>query len=239
MEKIKSFGQADILTTTYVIAEKELMTSYDKSLEKLREIRKINRPADLYINYHKASETLYDSFKKSYSEYSKAAKEVRREEWYALICSDHFHPHFTSEQGVRFFTSDKEAENHQLPYRIIEELVSSFIFRAYEAASGEEDVASITDSLLAACTQLLRYLPEFEKRRPHYFIDPHSSKLGVMFQKYGTLTILIGGTSEIEYSYAHKQSIGTVRISGTAKLTKNLQNSKLIRKLLRLQGMPE
>ncbi len=235
MVKIKSLEPFEKSTATYVVADNELLTVYG-NLE--RDRRQTIVSEDVYLN-HKKSEILSESFKKTYFEYSKAVVDTRRQEWYDLISSDYFKPRFDIENGVSFFTSHEAADSHHLPYKVIEDLVSAFIFRTSETTLKKEEVASVTDSILMACSQLLRYLPEFEKRRPHYFIDSHSSKLGVMFQKYGTLTILIGSNSEIEYSYAHKQKVGTVRMSGTAKLTKSLHNSKFIRKLIRLQGMSE
>lgn len=157
----------------------------------------------------------------------------RRHAWYSYISKDSFCPSFTTELGVKFFSKENNI-SEDISYKQIESLINDFIIEKAEPGAAEKE--RIISSLLKACTQISRYLPEFEERRPTYFIDAQSSKIGVTFKGNGTLTLLIGETSEVLYSYAQKMDSGTVRITGTAKLTNYLKNSKNIWKILSLQG---
>ncbi|MGC8383946.1 hypothetical protein ACP3P8_11715 [Pseudomonas aeruginosa] len=93
------------------------------------------------------------------------------------------------------------------------------------------------DLILQALAQLARYLPDLQEKQPNYFLDIETYKIGVTLQGEGTVTLLIGKNSEVEYSYAQRQEKGTIRISGIAKLTTNVRNSKNIWKILNLQGI--
>lgn len=168
---------------------------------------------------------------------------AKRNHWYNLLESSKFKPEFDSTHGVRLFyknstISELPPEDVAPSYKDIEELASIHIMEAFKSSPLEQAEQRKT-SILKACAQISRYLPEFEQRRPCYFIDRYSPKIGVTFQDEGTLTLLVGETSEIEFSYARKLESGTIRITGTAKLTKHLRNSKNIWKLLALQGITE
>jgi len=159
----------------------------------------------------------------------------KRNRWYDELESSNFKPEFNSDNGVRFFHQTSSEVENTPSYRDIEALAGRYIKQAFDSVS-QQAAEEKKVLILNACAQLSRYLPDFEERRPHYFIDSHSSKIGVTFQGGGTLTLLIGATTEIEFSYAEKQQSGMTRVSGTAKLTKHLRNSKNIWKLLQLQG---
>jgi len=233
MEKTKTINKTAPTKSTHVVLGKEFITSYSLTEYKpqLKHLVKDN-------NFEQSLEYLGSYFELINNQ----ELENTRLNWYETISGENFRPRFSSENGVSFFMSEKDIEKSQMPYKIIEELVGSHLRKAYETAETEEkktDLIGLKESLLNACVQLLRYLPEFEKRKPKFFVDTRTAKLGVVFQKNGTLTLMIGDTSEIEYSYAQKQLAGTVRITGTAKLTKHIQNSKNIWKLLNFQGINE
>ncbi|MFT0179376.1 hypothetical protein ACMSIO_02825 [Pseudomonas benzopyrenica] len=186
---------------------------------------------DTYSNKHELDKTeLYVVNMHSENHRERIKK---RHAWYSFISKDSFRPSFTTELGVQFFSKEDNI-SEEVSYKKIESLVNDFIIEKTEPGALEKE--KIISSLLKACAQISRYLPEFEEKKPTYFIDAQSSKIGVIFKGNGTLTLLIGETSEVFYSYAQKMDSGTVRITGTAKLTNYLKNSKNIWKILSLQG---
>lgn len=120
----------------------------------------------------------------------------------------------------------EHCESYQIPEQRRERCRNS-------QAPGQNSV----DLILQALAQLARYLPELQEKQPNYFLDVETYKIGVTLQGEGTVTLLIGKNSEVEYSYAQRQEKGTIRISGIAKLTTNVRNSKNIWKILNLQGI--
>lgn len=221
-------------STYYVISHKEFIDSYELEINNFTEsIRpKFN---DSFTKYYSGT----------YRAHDKSLLRAERNRWYHLIESSNFKPEFDSRFGVRFFADQvvpfqEHTENleKRYSYKDIEALASKHIRDAFESNSYEQ-AEKLKLSILKACEQISRYLPEFEQKKPRYFIDGYSSKIGVTFQESGTLTLLIGATSEVEFTYAQKLDSGTTRITGVAKLTKHLKNSKNIWKLLGLQGVME
>ncbi|RRV33404.1 hypothetical protein EGJ86_17365 [Pseudomonas sp. o96-267] len=193
----------------------------------------------------KAQETIGSEFKSRFF-YTESLTEVcgqrdryfvdERLSWYDAIESGGLRPSIDRDGNVRLFSEGVKNSQHAKWCEIIEVMASQWIeresFRGGQAAEHKS-----VDLILQALTQLTRYLPELQQRQPNYFLDVETYKIGVTLQGEGTLTLLIGGNSEVEYSYAQRQEKGTVRISGIAKLTTNIRNSKNIWKLLNLQGV--
>lgn len=217
---------------------------FKTGLEQLKVHIKTHNPADIQkAEYNISSKPVeYTIFLSQFQ----VQLEEKRNAWYDLLESENFNPSFEESRGVCFFsnyTKEQRTDKNKIyaqevKYQIIEELVSEHIGRIYKSTEKEE-AEKKKISILEACKQVSRYLPEFEERNPHYFVDTHRAKIGVIFQNNGTLTLLIGETSEVEFTYAQKLESGTTRITGTAKLTKHLKNSKNIWKILNLQGRVE
>jgi hypothetical protein len=156
--------------------------------------------------------------------------------WYEAIESGNLKPSIDKTGNVRLSAVSAKSSLHAEWCEQIETIASQWIERKDYRNTHTSDSDS-TNSILLALAQLTRYLPDLQERQPNYFLDVETYKIGVTLQGEGTLTLLIGDNSEIEYSYAQRQEKGTVRISGIAKLTTNIKNSKNIWKLLNLQGI--
>lgn len=156
--------------------------------------------------------------------------------WYDAIESGKLKPSIDQNGNVRLLANDLVNSRHLEWCEQIETIASKWIDREIYRNSQIVDQGGV-DLILQALAQLSRYLPEFQQRKPNYFLDVETYKIGVTLQGEGTLTLLIGRNSEVEYSYAQRQDKGSIRISGIAKLTTNVRNSKNIWKLLHLQGI--
>ncbi|MDI3398742.1 hypothetical protein QLG12_11045 [Pseudomonas sp. V88_4] len=156
--------------------------------------------------------------------------------WYEAIENGELKPNIDQDGNVRLLTDGLFNSKHSEWCKQIEMIASQWIEREYCGSSRVTENSKV-DTILGALAQLVRYLPELQEKQPNYFLDVETYKIGVTLQGEGTLTLLIGGNSEIEYSYAQRQEKGSVRISGIAKLTTNIRNSKNIWKLLNLQGV--
>lgn len=161
-----------------------------------------------------------------------------RMDWYDAIESGKLRPSIDKDGNFRLQNGSFRNSQHTEWCELIELIASQWVEREIYRSSRTSSQENI-ELILQALTQLTRYLPELQERQPNYFLDIETYKIGVTVQSEGTLTLLIGGNSEIEYSYAQRQEKGTIRISGIAKLTTNIRNSKNIRKLLNLQGVVE
>lgn len=159
-----------------------------------------------------------------------------RSSWYEAIECGHLKPVIDQDGNVKLLSKASLNSQHAEWCEQIEKIASQWIERENYHSSQDSGIDSI-NSIMQALEQLTRYLPELEQKQPNYFLDSETYKIGVTLQSEGTLTLLIGQNSEVEYSYAQRQEKGTVRISGIAKLTTNIKNSKNIWKLLNLQGI--
>ncbi|NMZ15928.1 hypothetical protein HBO08_02700 [Pseudomonas rhodesiae] len=156
--------------------------------------------------------------------------------WYESIETGSLKPSIDEAGHVRLRANSPRNSQHEQWCEQIETIATQWLDRKLYENTQSLDSESI-NSMLMALGQLTRYLPDLQQRQPNYFLDVATHKIGVTIQNEGTLTLLIGGNSEVEYSYAQRQEKGTVRISGIAKLTTNIRNSKNIWKLLNLQGI--
>lgn len=159
-----------------------------------------------------------------------------RMSWYEAIEAGNLKPWIDSTGNVRLRADSQKNSQHEEWCQQIETIASKWLEReSYEDTDGSRTES--INSILSALGQLTRYLPDLQKKQPNYFLDIETHKIGVTIQNEGTLTLLIGSNSEVEYSYAQRQEKGTVRISGIAKLTTNIKNSRNIWKILNLQGI--
>lgn len=158
--------------------------------------------------------------------------------WYEAIESGNLKPSIDQDGNVRLLTDSLTNFKHAVWCEQLEIIANQWVERENYRSPQSQDQKNI-NLILQALAQLTRYLPELQEKKPNYFLDIDTYKIGVTFQGEGTLTLLIGGNSEVEYSYAQRQEKGSIRISGIAKLTTNIRNSKNIWKLLNLQGTIE
>ncbi|MCV2220562.1 hypothetical protein [Pseudomonas mercuritolerans] len=156
--------------------------------------------------------------------------------WYDAIENGDLKPSIDQHGNVSFLADRFFNSQHTEWCEQIEKIASQWIEREY-CSNTQVSYSSNIDAILQALSQLTRYLPELQEKQPNYFLDVETYKIGVTMQGEGTLTLLIGGNSEVEYSYAQRQAKGSIRVSGIAKLTTNIRNSKNIWKLLNLQGI--
>ncbi|EJN32047.1 hypothetical protein [Pseudomonas sp. GM80] len=159
-----------------------------------------------------------------------------RMSWYDAIENGELKPSIDQHGNVKILGDGLINSQHAEWCEQIETVASQWIEREYCRNSQVSERNNI-DSILQALSQLTRYLPELKEKQPNYFLDFETYKIGVTLQGEGTLTLLIGGNSEVEYSYAQRQTKGSIRVSGIAKLSTNIRNSKNIWKLLNLQGI--
>ncbi|NHW01905.1 hypothetical protein [Stutzerimonas degradans] len=159
-----------------------------------------------------------------------------RSSWYDAIEGGELKPSIDQNGNVRLLSNTYNNPQHAEWCKQIEIIASQWIVKYPCRNTNNSDQTSV-DLILQALGQLSRYLPELQEKQANYFLDTNTHKIGVTLQGEGTLTLLIGGNSEVEYSYAQRQDSGLIRISGIAKLTKNTRNSKNIWKILNLQGI--
>lgn len=126
------------------------------------------------------------------------------------------------------------AKKYHLITELEEAATRHFLQYFSEKTALEADAAR--DSILKTCSQLLRYVPELSRKKASIHFESYSTKLSVTIQQNGTLVLIIGETSEIQFSYAKKKAKGTTRISGSAKLTNYIENSSDLWKVLSLLG---
>ena len=156
--------------------------------------------------------------------------------WYEAIEAGNLKPSIDEAGNVKLLADSPQNSQHEQWCEQIETIATQWLDRERYENKQASDTESV-NLMLMALGQLTRYLPDLQERQPNYFLDIATHKIGVTIQNEGTLTLLIGGNSEVEYSYAQRQEKGTVRISGIAKLTTNIRNSKNIWKILNLQGI--
>lgn len=156
--------------------------------------------------------------------------------WYEAIESGDLKPSIDECGNVRIVSENLKDSLYADWCEKIEVIASQWVERENFNKTQAQEQGNVS-LILQALTQLTRYLPELQEQQPNYFLDVETYKIGVTLQGEGTLTLLIGGNSEVEYSYAQRQEKGTIRVSGFAKLTTNIRNSKNIWKLLNLQGI--
>lgn len=159
-----------------------------------------------------------------------------RSSWYDAIEGGELKPSIDNNGNVRLLSNNNKNARHAEWCKQIEILASQWVVK-HPCRSIDNSNEESIDLILQALGQLSRYLPDLEQKQPNYFLDTDTYKIGVTLQGEGTLTLLIGRNSEVEYSYAQRQDSGLIRISGIAKLTKNTRNSKNIWKILNLQGI--
>lgn len=123
-------------------------------------------------------------------------------------------------------------------YHLISELEEAATrhFLRYFSEKTALEAEAARDSILKTCSQILRYVPELSRKKASIHFESYSTKLSVTIQQNGTLVLIIGDTSEVQFSYAKKKAKGTTRISGSAKLTNYIENSSDLWKVLSLLG---
>lgn len=156
--------------------------------------------------------------------------ETLRSEWYSLISQSSFKPTFANTKLVFFLEPDMEKHtciSNSFQKRL-EHAISCRLQKA-DAEEREKQEGRILSSLAEFC----RYIPDLDRPNANVFIDDRTGGVGITIKKSGTLSLLVHTAGAVDFSYASKGRFGgLIRITGTAKLTKNVQNSEHISTLI-------
>lgn len=176
-----------------------------------KDFAKFAQPA--YLQKRKAREAVSAKFKAQFF-YNEPFTEIwssenhrsvdERVSWYEAIENGKLKPSVDENGNVRLLADRLSNRQHVEWCEPIEVIAAQWIERVYCKKSEVKDETRI-DLIMQSLTQLARYLPELQKQQPNYFLDMDTYKVGVTMQGEGTLTLLIGRNSEIEYSYAQRQ----------------------------------
>ncbi|WP_130930671.1 hypothetical protein [Pseudomonas sp. Sample_24] len=157
-----------------------------------------------------------------------------RAEWYSLISHSSFSPKFVDAKLV-FFADPEKEKNACISNSVYKRLEHAVYCRLKKFE--EEESAKQEEKLLSSLSEFCRYLPDLDRPDANFFVDEKTGGVGVTIKKSGTLSLLVHAPGSVDFSYASKGRFGgLVRITGTAKLTKNIENSEHIKSLLEFLG---
>lgn len=155
-----------------------------------------------------------------------------RDEWYSSISESCFKPNFTETKLVFFLDLTKEKSTciSESFHRRLEHAIQNRLQTIEDIEKAEQE-----ERILSSLTEFCRYVPDLDQPNANIFVDESTGGIGVTIKKSGTLSLLVHTAGSVDFSYASKAQFGgLVRITGTAKFTKNIKNSEHIKSLLGL-----
>lgn len=163
----------------------------------------------------------------------KAAQEneARRQQWYCTLTEENFKPTIKNNK-VNLFLDNASERPYELAIEKIQIKILESIEKNFKSLA-EADRSIKEQKLLESLTEICRYIPDLDRPDASFFIDKKTCGIGVTIKRSGTLSLLVHDEGKVEYSLASNAKYGGLfRMTGVAKITKEIKNSEYIKVLL-------